>query len=252
MVSSTAARPSLIGRMKRGLRQLFRRIVQPRKLAFWVGRWRHGDALSQRSYDSYDAYLEHQKAKLATRTKTLAENRARALANFKARFSTCTALRPASSVLCLGARTGTEVEAFIGLGHFAVGIDLEPGPDNSWVVRGDFHDLVFADGSLDAVYTNCLDHLFDLKRVAGEIARVLKPGGIAIIDIVKGYDEGFTAGEYESTHWATAEDFAQQLAEASGLARAGFRHLDEIGQGAWYQLVLRRSAAPAGAENTAS
>ena len=40
------------------------------------------------------------------------------------------------SVLCLAARQGSEVRAFIDSGAFAVGIDLNPGPRNRFVVVG--------------------------------------------------------------------------------------------------------------------
>ena len=88
-----------------------------------------------------------------------------------------------------GARLGTEVRALHRLGHFAVGIDLEPGPDNHYVLPGDFHHIVFPDGSIDAIYTNALDHVFDLERVLGEVARLLRPGGLFIADIELGYEE---------------------------------------------------------------
>src|SRR5215216_3610430 len=57
-------------------------------------------------------------------------------------------------VLCLGARQGTEVRAFIDRGGFAVGIDLNPGEKNRYVLIGDFQELQFATGSVDIVYTN--------------------------------------------------------------------------------------------------
>ena len=46
-------------------------------------------------------------------------------------------------MLCLGARLGTEVRALHNLGYFAIGIDLNPGVDNPYVLMGDFHKLVF-------------------------------------------------------------------------------------------------------------
>ena len=54
---------------------------------------------------------------------------------------------------------------FIDHGAFAVGIDLNPGRDNRWVVIGDFHALQYADASVDVVYTNSFDHVFELERV---------------------------------------------------------------------------------------
>ena len=51
----------------------------------------------------------------------------------------------------VGARIGTEVKAFLDLGAVAIGIDLNPGENNRYVVYGDFHDLQFASGSIDVV-----------------------------------------------------------------------------------------------------
>jgi hypothetical protein len=48
---------------------------------------------------------------------------------------------------------------------FSVGIDLNPGPRNGYVLHGDFHNIIFADASIDAVYTNALDHSFDLQEL---------------------------------------------------------------------------------------
>lgn len=217
---------------------------QRRKAAFFNGDWAHGGTVSKRRYASYGAYLDHQKSKLETVRSRLEKNREEALENFVRRFESCEQLKPRSRVLCLGARLGTEVEAFIRLGHFAVGIDLNPGEENQFVVTGDFHRLVFADDSVDVVYANCLDHLFDLKAVGGEISRVLQPGGIAITDLVNGYEEGFIAGGFEAVHWARAEEFAGQLAEASGLQLEGQRSLAPFGKEHWCQAVLRKPPAP--------
>ena len=74
-------------------------------------------------------------------------------------------MKKAASVLCLGARQGTEVKAFLDLGCFAVRIDLEPGAENQFVVQGDFHDLKFPTESVDIVFTNSLDHAFDPKKM---------------------------------------------------------------------------------------
>ena len=68
------------------------------------------------------------------------------------------------------------------LGHLAVGVDLNPGAFNRYVLHGDFHHLVFPDSSFSAVYTNTLDHVFDLPRLVGEITRVLAPGGVLIYE----------------------------------------------------------------------
>jgi SAM-dependent methyltransferase len=89
-----------------------------------------------------------------------------------------------TSVLCLGARRGGEVRAFIDLGCFAVGIDLLPTPENKYVMYGDFSNIQYKDGSVDVVFTNSLDHSGNISKVADEICRVLKVGGHFITSIV--------------------------------------------------------------------
>ena len=76
--------------------------------------------------------------------------------------------------MCCGARQGTEVEVLRDLGfRSAYGIDLNSGPENPYVVPGDFMKLDAEDGSLDLIYSNCLDHAFDLPALAAEHARAI-------------------------------------------------------------------------------
>ena len=112
----------------------------------------------------------------------------------------------ACEVLCLAARIGTEVKAFLDLGCRAIGIDLNPGPENEYVVQGDFHNLQFPPNSMDVVYTNSLDHAFDIDRIAAEVLRVLKPEGVLIIEAVKGRDQGVNPGFFESFFWNNIEE----------------------------------------------
>jgi hypothetical protein len=79
-------------------------------------------------------------------------------------------------ILCAGARQGTEVEVLWDMGYKnAYGIDLNPGPDNKWVKDGDFLKIDAEDGSIDLIYTNAVDHAFDLEKMFAEHARVIKP-----------------------------------------------------------------------------
>jgi len=79
------------------------------------------------------------------------------------------------SILCLGARTGCENKAATNLGFDAVGIDLFPL--DSAVLKADWHNIPFENNSFDNVYTNAVDHCYDVERLAKEIHRVLKKGG---------------------------------------------------------------------------
>ena len=167
--------------------------------------WQRRDSLSFREYQSYVDYVEHQGSKLEQlNLSRYSETFKKALSE---RLGRLPELHAGSSVLCLGARTGAECEAFAALGCFAVGIDLNPGPNNRYVVHGDFHQLQFSDASVDVIYTNALDHTFQFDKVVGEIKRVLKPTGSLIAEIVRGLQDeaGRAPGAFESTWWDSLE-----------------------------------------------
>ena len=186
--------------MKRALDRL-KRSIRKRVLFRKFGeQWNDpDDAIQKRQYESYEAYLEHQKAKLETHD----------FANYDAEFRMALRERLGAldlawqgrTVLCLAARIGTEVKAFLDLGCFAIGIDLNPGKENRYVIHGDFHDLQFAPESVDVVYTNSLDHAFDIDRIAKEVGKVLKPDGLLIVEAVQGRDQGVNPGFFESFFW---------------------------------------------------
>jgi len=104
-----------------------------------------------------------------------------------------------TNVLCLGARYGEEVQAWRLLGFNAIGIDLDPGEDNSFVIPGDFHYIPFKDSIFDIVYTNSIDHCLYFERLIKEMQRVLKNDGIVIITAKK------DTGPYWSCSWGTKE-----------------------------------------------
>lgn len=169
--------------------------------------WKGGDAtFRHREYPNYENYVAHQTSKLARIDLSVYDTEYRAI--LRERLLRLDMLRRGDTVLCLGARIGTECKAFIDLGCFAVGIDLNPGAENAFVVHGDFHALQFADESVDYVFTNSLDHAFDLARIVTEVVRVLKPGGYLIAEIVGGSKDshGREPGEYESLWWDRSSD----------------------------------------------
>jgi SAM-dependent methyltransferase len=198
-------------RLKRSLRK--------RALSRKFGeRWNNeGDAFQKRSYVSYEAYLEHQKAKLETHEFGQYDTDFRIA--LRERLTALDIDWQGKSVLCLAARIGTEVKAFLDLGAFAVGIDLNPGERNRYVVQGDFHDLQYAPGSLDIVYTNSLDHAFDIDRIAKEILKVLKPDGFLIVEAVQGRDQGISPGFFESFFWKNIDELVR-LFEKAGFTPA--------------------------------
>lgn len=193
-------------RLKRSIRKraLFRKFGE---------KWNTKEHTFQsRRYDSYEAYLDHQRAKLETHD----------FANYDTEFRTVLRERLAAldvawqgrTVLCLGARIGSEVKAFLDLGSFAIGVDLNPGKENRYVVHGDFHDLQYAPKSIDVVYTNSLDHAFDVDRIAKEVLKVLKPDGLFIVEAAQGTDQGVNPGFFESFFWKNIDQLIRVFENA--------------------------------------
>lgn len=137
----------------------------------------------RRAYASYAEYAEHQASKLATMgDEKLREHHERLRGALRDGLVASGIVCRNRVVLCMGARTGAEVEAFLARGAFAVGVDLNPGPDNRFVLAGDFHGTVFPTGAVDIVYTNAIDHTFDPALLLAEARRLLRPGGLFIVD----------------------------------------------------------------------
>lgn len=96
-------------------------------------------------------------------------------------------------VLDVGCATGQYVDALRAEGFEAFGLEYEPMLVDSkkYVVVGDMHNLSFKDG-FDTVFCtgNTLVHTYSekgLSQILSEFARVLKPGGTAVIQILN-YD----------------------------------------------------------------
>lgn len=204
--------------------------------------WQRGDDMARRSYATYDDYVAHQSSKLDKILDRLHETEGEDLAEFRRRFEGCAALKDARNVLCLGARLGTEVRALIDLGHFALGIDLNPGKDNFLVLPGDFHNIVFADASVDAIYTNTLDHVFDLDKLMAEIRRLLRPGGIFVTDLLLGFDEEFVPGQYESMAWSDSDAMIEKVRATADFELVEVRDLGKTRRDSWRQAVMRKPA----------
>jgi hypothetical protein len=171
--------------------------------------WQKSDAgaeLVYRDYGSYAEYVEHQKSKFfeilkingGFDTKTTIKYRLQFLESFRDLHK----YLPASArILCAGARQGTEVEVLRELGFSeSFGIDLNPGPENPLVRVGDFLKIDEADSSLDLIYSNAVDHAFNLDDFFLEHVRVIKPEGFALYDIA--LQEG---GVFEAVHWKADE-----------------------------------------------
>lgn len=215
-----------------------------RKKHHGEGGWKaekDGDVL-KRDYASYEEYLTHQKQKLDEMLKMkggfsnwdICEYRLK----FFSRFKHLRGLFPPDAkILCCGARQGTEVEVLHDLGfRNAYGIDLNPGPDNRIVRQGDFMNIDLPEGSLDLLYTNCVDHAFDLEKMMDEHSRVLKPGGFLLYDMGINMEEG-KGGPFEAVSWDRTEDLVGKLlGRFKKLIRA---ERDEQFGGQWLWVLLQ-------------
>lgn len=181
------------------------------------GGWKEDkqDGLVKRDYASYEEYVTHQRLKLDEMVKMkggfsnfdIFDYRLK----FYVRFRVLQKLLSSdAAILCCGARQGTEVEVLRDLGfRNARGIDLNPGRDNPLVGVGDMMHLADPDNSLDLLYSNCIDHAFDLDQMIAEHSRVLKPDGYLLYDIGINIEGG--GGPFEAISWDRTEDVVLRL-----------------------------------------
>ena len=136
--------------------------------------------IKNRHHSKYEDYIEFQKTKTSDpekRSKWLGEEWNTKLESFKEQISKISqALGPDKKVLCIGARTGQEVEAFKQLGVVdVIGIDLV---ENLPLVReGDMNCLDFSDNTFDIVYTNSIEYSSNIENAISEMERVVKIDG---------------------------------------------------------------------------
>ncbi|GAB1420951.1 hypothetical protein MASR2M15_10790 [Anaerolineales bacterium] len=155
----------------------------------------HGDSgwqaednqgIIRRDYADYDEYVEHQKQKLDEIAKLKGGFAPEVLAGYRQTFFNrfkylSNYLNRQAVIVCAGARQGTEVEVLRDMGYKnAIGIDLNPGANNPYVKVGDFMHMDYEDESVDLIYTNCIDHAFDLDQFFAEHARVIKSNGYVL------------------------------------------------------------------------
>ena len=135
-----------------------------------------------KQYKNYQDYIDFQKKKSSNPKviNALKRKHEKRIKIFTQHFNNIH-LPSGSKILCLGARTGEEVDAWNILGYDAIGVDIIS--HHPKVLVGDFHDLKWNDSSFDAVYSNSLDHSNNAEKFFSEAIRVLKQNGLLIIEI---------------------------------------------------------------------
>lgn len=94
------------------------------------------------------------------------------------------ALTQTYNALCIGARTGQEVQSLRDLGWNAVGVDLVPCPP--LVLQGDLHRLDFGDATMCLTFSNILDHALYPEIMISEMERVTAPNGLIVLHLTIG------------------------------------------------------------------
>jgi ubiquinone/menaquinone biosynthesis C-methylase UbiE len=167
----------------------------------------------------------------------------RLLARFQRRAFDALELAERDRFLDVGCGTGAAVRAASEVVERAVGVDLSPqmlteareraaGLARVEFVEGDSEDLPFGDGEFTAVMcTTSLHHYPRPDAAAREIARVLAPGGRAVIgdgtrDAVSMKVADFFQRRFESGHvgYHKVEELRRLLEEA-GLERSEARSI---------------------------
>jgi len=167
-----------------------------------------GENIQRKKYNTYQEYVSHQCSKLDRGIDFLKDYDVKYRDGLRKRLAKLDFIAGANT-LCLGARIGTEVKAFLDNGAFAVGVDLNPGKDNGYVVVGDFHKLQYADESVDTVFTNSLDHVLDIEKVLSEAHRILKPSGKFMVDVEK--HTGVGVDRWSSFWWKNVDELIKVI-----------------------------------------
>lgn len=132
-------------------------------------------------------------------------------------------LDPGSTVLDVGCGPGTTLALLASAGHRSIGIDFSPAlatdatATEAAALTGDAEHLPLRGASADAALLECvLSALPDKERAIGEVARVLRPGGVLLLS-----DMTLTAEFPEPLNGT----LAWVVCAAGALSTAGYREL---------------------------
>lgn len=191
--------------------------------------------IAQRSFSNYADYVHRQGGKARNASERLIRYLPRQTAQFTRTFRNAAAHLKPGPILCLGARTGAESLGANAAGFTgSLGIDLHPAGET--VVRGDWHDLQFADHSFANAYSNSLDHCLHLDRLAAGLRRVLVPDGrfyvMATNRAGKSAEKWMQGASNEALYWDTSQDLADAI------CAFGFTQIHAWRKGKWGNHIL--------------
>ncbi len=181
----------------------------------------------QRTYKSYDTYVDRQGGKASNDSAFLLRHVEKKTGWFAREFKRAAwALKP-GAMLCLGARTGAENLGAIRAGFpHSIGIDLHPVGDGVW--EGDWHNLVdIQSQDFQNVFCNSLDHCYSLEKMCAEVKRVLTPGGrfyVMATNRQKTVDEWLRQKGMEALYWDTSDSLRDAIVEQGFTVTAEWRH----------------------------
>lgn len=194
--------------------------------------------MQSREYPNYSSYLAHQKKKTRRVLEFHVGELASATSLFVEEFRFLSEyLSEGDKVVCLGARSGAEVVAFNHLGFHAIGVDLIP--NLPLVVEGDFHHTSFGDSSFSLVYSNALDHVFDLPQFCSEVTRLLSSGGLIHFIVPINAFATFESIRIESIDEVIAMFPGFVLISEWKCAKVGLRRAKPRSDTYWHSLLLR-------------
>jgi len=183
--------------------------------------------MKRREYNTYGEYVEHQKKARTTQRAISADDNKAHYDEFDEWFAV---LKPhmelrGSRSVCLGPSFCIEVKYLRDKGSDCIGLDLVPEPP--WSIEGDFHDMPFADGEFDLVYSNALDYMYDMEKFLAEVRRVAKVGGLVLFHLHLGQNESggtsFESFRVDRPQEATGEWcevlLSERLERASGRSK---------------------------------
>lgn len=176
------------------------------------------NGLQYRHFESYEQYLKIQRHKFDRFVRLHGAFSRKLIFSIRVRFYSRFKMLPKwlskdARIVCLGARQGTEVEVLRDIGFKnAYGVDVYPGPDNPFVRKGDFMRMDNEDSSVDLIYSNSIDHVYDLDQFYKEQARIIKPDGFVLFEFAL---HG-SMGTYESVHWDDVDVPIKKLTEYFG------------------------------------